>query len=226
MISVVIPTYNEEGVVGKCIRALREERTNCEIIVADGGSSDGTAEEVMSFQDILMVQSRKGRGPQLNAGAAAARGEILLFLHADTILEKGWSSDILSACGQDGVVGGAFTLKIDCRGGRYRLTEHWVRLRCRLFSVPYGDQGIFLKSDVFRKLGGYEEIPIMEDVEIIGRMKSLGRIVILKRNAYVSARKWTKEGWFRTSVRNQFIMLMYRFGVTPHYLARIYYRGQ
>lgn len=225
MISVVIPTYNEEGIVGKCISAVREEKANCEIIVADGGSSDGTAEEVASFQDVLMVESRKGRGPQLNAGAAAARGEILLFLHADTVLEKGWSSDILSTCGEDGAVGGAFTLKIDCRGRRYRLTEQWVRLRCRLFSIPYGDQGIFLRSDVFEKLGGYSEIPIMEDVEIIGRMKRLGRIVILRKNAYASARKWIREGWFRTSVRNQFIMLMYRFGVTPHYLARIYYRG-
>lgn len=225
MISVVIPTLNEESLIGRCITAVESEPEDFEIIVADGGSSDETVAEAASFRDVSVVGSARGRGGQMNAGAAAARGEILLFLHADTVLEKGWSTALLSACEESGTVGGAFTFKIDWPGGRYRMTEHWVNLRCRLFRLPYGDQGIFIKRDVFEELGGYREIPVMEDVDIIERMNRLGRVVLLNKNSYVHARKWIREGWVRTSVRNQLIMLMYRLGADPHYLARIYYRG-
>jgi rSAM/selenodomain-associated transferase 2 len=225
MISVVIPTYNEEGVVGRCIEAVAAEEADCEIIVADGGSSDGTVAEAEGFRDVVIVRTRKGRGCQMNAGAAGARGDVFLFLHADTVLQEGWSRDVLSACEEDGVAGGAFTFRIDSPGRHYRLTEHWVKLRCRLFSLPYGDQGIFVKRDTFEKLNGYVDIPLMEDVDIVERMKKIGRIRILDKMAYTQARKWMREGWLRTSLRNQLVMLMYRLGVDPHRLARIYYRG-
>lgn len=223
MISVVVPTFNEEGVVGRCIGAVKAEKADCEIIVADGGSSDNTLGDVEGLRDVLVVRSGKGRGLQLNAGAQAARGDVLLFLHADTVLEEGWSRDLLSACSEDGVAGGAFTFKIDVSGFQYRLIEFWVKLRCRMFSLPYGDQGIFVKKEIFEKLNGYRDIPLMEDVDIVERMKKFGSIVILRKNAYSNARKWVTEGWFRTSVRNQILMLMYRMGVAPHYLAKIYY---
>lgn len=225
MISVVIPTLNEEDNIRRSIEAVRAENGNLEIIVADGGSSDNTVAEAESFRDVLVVRSRKGRGLQLNAGAAVSHGDVLLFLHADTVMEEGWSMYIRSAFEDEGVVGGAFTLGIDCPGWRFRLTEYWVKLRCRLFLLPYGDQGIFVMRDAFERLGGYREIPVMEDVDMVGRMKKLGRIVMLDKKAHTHARKWVREGWARTSLRNQLLMIMYRLGVDPHRLARIYYRG-
>ncbi len=223
MISVVIPVLNEGQTVKKCIESVKAEGADCEIIVVDGGSSDNTLEEVKLFPDVMLVRTGKGRGRQLNAGAAAAQGEILLFLHSDTIIEEGWSMAVASACKKDGIAGGAFTFTVDYPGRRYRLTDYWVKLRCRLFSLPYGDQGFFVKREIFDKLKGYRDIPVMEDVDIVERMKNFGRITVLEKKAYVNARKWIKEGWFRTAARNQVIMLMYRFGVDPHHLARIYY---
>lgn len=225
MISVVIPTYNEEGVVGRCIEAVAAEGADCEIIVSDGGSSDGTVAEAEGFQNVVVVRSRKGRGYQMNAGAACARGNVFLFLHADTTLQKGWSREVLSVCEEEAVAGGAFTLRIDGPGRRYRLTECWVKVRCRLFRLPYGDQAIFVKRGAFENMNGYRDIPLMEDVDMVERMKELGRIAILNKVAYTQARKWMSEGWLCTSLRNQLIMLMYRMGVDPHRLARIYYRG-
>lgn len=225
MISVVIPTLNEEALLKRCIENLVSETVDCEIIVADGGSDDDTVSVAAGFPGISIVQTDRGRGRQLNAGAAGARGDILLFLHADTVLDRGWSSGVMSACKHHGIVGGAFTFRIDYPGVHYRLTEHWVKLRCGLFSLPYGDQGIFIKRDIFEKLGGYREIALMEDVDLIERMKRLGKIMILGERAHTHARKWAREGWFRTSVRNQIVMIMYRLGVDPSHLARIYYRG-
>ncbi|MEJ2695408.1 MAG: TIGR04283 family arsenosugar biosynthesis glycosyltransferase [Candidatus Sulfobium sp.] len=225
MISVVIPTFNEEGMVGRCIESVRAENADCEIIVVDGGSRDQTVSEAEGFGDVLTVQSERGRGLQLNAGAAAARGDVLLFLHVDTVLEEGWSVEVLSAFEEEGVVGGAFTFMIDSPGLHYRITEQWVKLRCTFFALPYGDQGIFVKRDFFEKIEGFRDIPIMEDVDLVERMKKFGRISIKEKKAYTHARKWMREGWFRTSVRNQSIMAMYRLGVHPRRLARIYYRG-
>jgi rSAM/selenodomain-associated transferase 2 len=224
MISVVIPALNEGKTVRRCIEMVKAEGADCEIIVVDGGSSDNTLEEVELFQDVLLVRTGRGRGRQLNAGAAAARGEVLLFLHSDTIIEEGWSTAVASAFERAGVAGGAFMFTIDCPGMRYRLTDYWVKMRCRLFSLPYGDQGFFVKREMFEKLKGYRDIPVMEDVDIVERLKGFGRIAIVEKKAYVNARKWIKEGWFRTAARNQIVMLMYRFGVDPDRLARIYYR--
>ena len=225
MISVVIPTLNEESLIARCITSVKSERADCEIIVADGGSSDGTQAAAEIFPDVSVIRAARGRGGQMNAGAAAAKGNVLLFLHADTVLQEGWSTELQSASEEKGIAGGAFTFRIDYPAGRYRLTEYWVNLRCRLFSLPYGDQGIFIKRDTFEALGGYKEIPLMEDVDIVERMKVLGRIAILKKEACVNPRKWVREGWVRTSVRNQLIMLLYRLGADPSYLARLYYGG-
>ena len=224
MISIIIPALNEDAHIGASIGAIKKNGDSCEIIVADGGSSDRTAEIAKRYQGVKVVQTGRGRGLQMNAGASHATGEILLFLHADTIPEEGWSMALEAVLQNASVVGGAFTFAIPHPGKKYRLVEQWVRFRCSLFMLPYGDQGIFVRRDVFKKLDGYKDIPLMEDVDLIERMKRLGRIVILDKRAYTSERRWLKKGLLRTAALNQIIMFLYRMGMSPHRLARIYYR--
>ncbi len=223
MISVVIPTLNEQENIRRCIECIKDEGGDFEIIVCDGGSSDATVQTVREC-DAILIEAGKGRGGQMNRGAAVARGEVLLFLHADTVLERGWSGEMRCSLADESIVGGAFTFKIDNASRRYRLIESWVKLRCSLFSLPYGDQGIFLRRDVFERIGGYREIPLMEDVEIVGRLKNEGRLVFLKKCAFTHARRWAGKGWISASASNHLMMLMYKLGVDPRTLARFYYR--
>ncbi len=224
MISVIIPTFNEAENIRDCIECIRAEDEDCEMIVCDGGSSDATVRIVREYDDVILIETEKSRGVQMNRGAAAAGGKVILFLHADTRLEKGWSGEMLSALADESVVGGAFTFKIDSPDGQYRLIESWVKLRCRLFGLPYGDQGIFVRRNVFGMIGGYRAIPLMEDVDIVGRMKKQGRLVVLQKSALTHDRRWSGKGWIRASVSNQVLMLMYKLGVSPNILARLYYR--
>lgn len=224
MISVIIPALNEEDNIRRCIEDLLSEGCDCEIIVADGGSTDKTAESAESYPGVSFNQSGKGRGKQMNMGASVASGDIFLFLHADTTLETGWASEILSVLEDTSISGGAFTFSIRSLLWKYRFVEAWVRLRCKLCLMPYGDQGIFVRKSAFDLVDGYKNIPLMEDVDFIRRLKKFGTIVILNKKAFTSERRWSKKGLIRTAAMNQFIMLLYKFGVNPCRLARIYYR--
>jgi rSAM/selenodomain-associated transferase 2 len=226
MVSVIIPTLNEEDNIVPCIRSVRREEADCEIILADGGSSDGTLERAGACKGVRIVRSGRGRGLQMNRGAAAAVGDVFLFLHADTRLEEGWSRAALSLLDDSSVVGGAFTFRVDSDRRRYRLIEFLVRLRCGILKLPYGDQGIFVRREIFESLGGYREVPLMEDVDMIGRMKKKGRIAILGKRAFTHHRRWEREGWIRASLRNQLIMVLYRLGRSPDALAKMYYRAR
>lgn len=224
MISVIIPTLNEAENIRGCVECVRAEDEDFEIIVCDGGSSDATVQIVREYDDAVLIETGKGRGGQMNRGAEAADGDVLLFLHADTKLERGWSGELLSVLADESVAGGAFTFKIDNPARRYRIIESWVKLRCSLFSLPFGDQGIFVRRGIFDRVGGYRDIPLMEDVEIIGRLKKEGRLVLLKKCAATQDRRWIRKGWIRASVSNQMVMLMYKLGIDPNALARFYYR--
>jgi rSAM/selenodomain-associated transferase 2 len=170
MISVIIPTLNEEDNIGRCIQAIRSEDDCCEVILADGGSTDRTVEIAGTYEGVRIVKTGRGRGLQMNKGAAAAGGEVLLFLHADTRLEEGWTKAIVSLLDDRSVAGGAFSFKVDNPDRHYRLIELWVGFRCGIFKLPYGDQGIFVRRDIFDGLGGYREIPLMEDVDMVRRL--------------------------------------------------------
>jgi len=224
MISVIIPVLNEEDNIRGCIEEVMNEGCDCEIIVADGGSRDKTAEFAKSYPGVAFIQSQRGRGIQMNMAASAASGDIFLFLHADTILETGWAAAILSVLEDTSISGGAFTFSIRSLLWKYRLVEAWVKLRCRLCSLPYGDQALFVRKSAFDLIGGYKSIPIMEDVDFIGRLKKIGPIVILNKKAITSGRRWSKKGLIKTAAINQLIMLLYKIGVNPGRLARIYYR--
>lgn len=224
MISVIIPALNEGDHIAGCIKALKAEDCGCEIIIADGGSTDRTKEVAAGFQGVKVISTEKGRGNQMNAGAAEAKGEVLLFLHADTILEEGWATDLLSLFENDSISGGAFTFSIQLPAWKYRLVEAWVKLRFKLCSMPYGDQAIFVRKSTFDEIGGYSNIPLMEDVDLIKRLKKLGPIRMLDKKAITSERRWIKKGLIRTMATNQIIMLLYKLGVNPFKLARIYYR--
>ena len=225
MISVIIPTLNEEASLGRSIESVRAECPSIEVIVADGGSRDRTIEVAEGFPGVRISRGGKGRGNQMNAGASLAGGEILLFLHADTLLEKGWKQEVLSALdGAEGVIGGAFAFAIGNPLPKYRLVEAWVAMRCRVFGLPYGDQAIFIRRDAFRRLGGYQDMPLMEDVDLVRRMKKDGELALLEKKAVTSGRRWVSKGLVRTAAINQMTMLLYLLGVSPHRLAKLYYR--
>ncbi len=223
MISVIIPTLNECDNIRRCIERIRAEGRDSEIIVCDGGSSDGTVQIAKEYAGTKVIETSKGRGVQMNMGAEAAAGDVLLFLHADTALEAGWSKAVIEALDIPSVAAGAFTLKIDNPAQRYRLIESWVKMRCTLFNLPYGDQAIFVRRSIFDRIGGYCNGPLMEDVDIVARLKREGKLVILEKSALTCDRRWGRKGLLRTALSNQLVMLMYKLGFKPDTLARIYY---
>ncbi len=223
MISVIIPALNEQGHIERCIRPLAGVPEVADIIVADGGSTDATVRIAAGLPKVTVINAGRGRGHQMNAGASRGMGGALLFLHADTVLADGWAGAITSALADRSVAGGAFSLRVGDPAFRYRLVEGWVRFRCSAFRLPYGDQGIFIRRNTFEEIGGYSDIPLMEDVELAGRMKKAGRLVILRTEACTSERRWAKRGFLGTVLQNQMTMLLYRLGVSPAWLAGKYY---
>ncbi|OKH19275.1 TIGR04283 family arsenosugar biosynthesis glycosyltransferase [[Limnothrix rosea] IAM M-220] len=224
MISVIIPVLNEAEGIGSCLDQFMLWANHLEIIVADGGSDDGTQEIVRKYP-VKLRQCPLGRGQQMNHGAAIATGDILLFLHSDTFLPENFIETIEITLAKPGVVAGAFQLEIDDPQPNLRWIERTVRWRSQFFSLPYGDQGIFVKTDIFRTLGGYAALPIMEDYEFICRLKQQGHIAIAATAVKTSPRRWQKLGIWRTTFLNQAMIMGYHLGVKPDTL-RQWYRQQ
>lgn len=191
-----------------------------EVIVSDGGSTDMTVEVARRYARV--VTSGRGRGIQMNAGAAGAFGNILLFLHADTILPEHWKASLLSAMSDENVVGGAFSLSIASNKLSHKIIAAVANLRTRIIRIPYGDQGIFVKRSVFEKIGGFKDIPIMEDVDLMRRLKKVGTVVMLKDKVATSARRWDKEGAVYATLRNWLLITLYYIGVAPERLYKFY----
>lgn len=222
-ISVIIPTLNEEASIAATLKSLVSQNLKAEsleVIVADGGSSDRTVE--IARRVVKVVASRPGRGCQMNSGADAASGDILLFLHADTILPANWHEGIISAMTDERVVGGAFSLSIESGRLSHRIIAASANARSRFLGLPYGDQGIFVRKAIFEIMGGYKDLPIMEDVDLVSRLKRLGRLVLLRDKVKTSARRWEKEGVFFTTLRNWLLMTLYSLGVPPVRLYWLY----
>ena len=219
-ISLIIPALNEEGQIAETLRAAGENRAG-EIIVVDGGSRDETCSIAREF-GCKVITSPPGRGVQMNAGAAIAGGDILLFLHADTKLPEEWDRFVKEAFEEGDVAGSAFRFSIEAASLPLYLITFAVNLRTALFSLPYGDQAIAVRKEIFSRLGGYPPLSIMEDVAMVRGMGRLGRLKIIKTPVKTSPRRWNKEGWFKVSLRNQALLFSYLAGVSPERLARFY----
>ena len=217
-ISIIVPVLNEAAEIPKlllCLRSLGAE----EIIFADGGSADGTAD--MGCERAKVVRSTPGRGVQMNAGARAASGEILLFLHADCRLKPGALDAVRAAMADPALVGGNFDLRFDGKDAAAAAFTVINRWRRRL-GVFYGDSGIFCRRSVFETLGGYQPWPIMEDYEFARRLRRYGRLALLEIPIWTSGRRWRKTGLMRTMWSWLLIQGLYTGGVSPHRLARLY----
>jgi uncharacterized protein len=220
VISVVIPALNEAVNITAAIESAFAGGAS-EVIVVDGGSSDDTI-AVAESAGAKALKAEPHRARQMNAGAELATGDVLLFLHADTKLPAEFGSYVERAAFSRRVAGGAFSLKIDGGGAKYRIVEAIVAFRSKWNSLPYGDQAVFVRANTFADEGGFANMAIMEDYEFVRRLKRRGRIVILPLRVNTSARRWQKLGVVRTAVLNFFIIVAYRVGVAPDRLASWY----
>ena len=226
LFSVIIPVFHESEIINTVINNLCEHQSqeNLEIIVVDGSGKHDTIEVIHSAH-VMCLESKKGRARQMNAGAAVARGEVLLFLHADTLLPHNAFRCIKSVLEDKNIVGGAFDLAIRSDKVIFKFIGKIASLRSRITRIPYGDQGIFMRKEYFHAIGGYRDLPLMEDVEIMQRIKRRGdRICILPEKIYTAPRRWEGEGIVYCTLRNWTLRVLYCFGVSPHKLAR-YYRA-
>jgi rSAM/selenodomain-associated transferase 2 len=219
-ISIIIPTLNEASNIKEAITSSQSSN-NVEIIVVDGGSQDQTLLIAKSL-NVQVIISSPGRANQMNAGAMAASGEILLFLHADTRLPTNFEQMICTTLAQPGIVAGAFALQINAPDWGLRLVEFGVKWRSHLWQMPYGDQGIFLTKDVFQQVGNFPQMPIMEDFELMRKLKTLGKIYLLPTPVITSPRRWLKKGIIQTTLWNQIIVIAYLLGISPHRIRNWY----
>ena len=221
-ISVVIPAINEEAVLGRAIAsAWRAAAT--EVIVVDGGSQDDTPQIAEALR-CRVLAAPAGRARQQNAGAAAATGEALLFLHADNWLSETALIQIGRALEDPATVGGSFRQAIAAPGVHFRLLEWGNGLRARWLGMPYGDQGLFVRRSVFDAVGGFAPVPLMEDVLLMRVLRRQGRLAFLSGPLQVDARRWQQAGLVRQTLRNWLLLAAFRLGVSPARLARFYPR--
>ncbi len=204
LLSIVVPTWNERHSLTSMFESIGDH-DDIEVIVADGGSRDGTV-EVARELGATVVSTPKGRSVQMNCGAALAMGDVLLFLHADTRLPSSWRVDLREWAAGDGIAG-AFSLRFDACSYSLRLIAAAANIRSRWLSLPYGDQAIFLRRRIFGELGGFRDLPVMEDFDLVRRLRRLGRLDILRSFVTTSARKYRQQGSWRTVAGHQRMIL-------------------
>jgi rSAM/selenodomain-associated transferase 2 len=193
------------------------------VIVVDGGSDDATMQVAARVSGVRLLTSPRGRARQMNAGARAAQGDTLLFLHADTWLPEGGLGAIAAALDDARVVGGRFDVRFDSPRPVLRMIAFFMNLRSRASGISTGDQAIFVRREVFETMGGYPDMPLMEDIELTRRLKRRGRLAALPWRVTTSARKWKREGALRTMTLMWALRFLYMVGVSPARLHRWYY---
>jgi rSAM/selenodomain-associated transferase 2 len=223
-LSVVIPALDEAERIETAIRGafdppLDGDTTTVEVIVVDGGSADATA-QVAAAAGARVLRGERGRARQLAAGVCASDGEVVLFLHADTRLPRGWRAAVCDALCDPGVVGGAFRLRFDEQAPVFRFIEFGARLRARLWRMPYGDQALFVRRSTLDAIGGIPDVPVMEDVDLVQRMKRAGRLALLDATVVTSARRYRAGGPLRTMLRHWVTAAAWTLGVDRRRIAQ------
>jgi rSAM/selenodomain-associated transferase 2 len=224
-LSVIVPTLDAAATLPATLAALEPARDDGllrEVLVLDGGSADETVDAAATWGARVLTAPR-GRGAQLAAGGAAARGDWLLFLHADTRLAMGWVAAARAFMAQPGSEQRAavFRLALDDGDPRARRIERLANWRARALGLPYGDQGLLIARDFYQELGGYRPLPLMEDVDLVRRI-GRRRIVLLDAGAVTSAARYRENGWWLRPLRNLALLGLYFLGVPPRMLHRLY----
>ncbi|OFW12826.1 MAG: hypothetical protein A3F70_08400 [Acidobacteria bacterium RIFCSPLOWO2_12_FULL_67_14] len=223
LVSIVVPVWQDHDALAELLRTLPPHSRAETIVVVARDDAWRYRDLQNQFEWVRWVTAPRGRGGQMDAGAAVARGRWLLFLHADSRLPPGWSNVIDGADRKPGIVGGAFRFALDSKDVRARVLELGVRLRVALFHMPYGDQALFARRSAFDAVGGFRGLPLMEDVDLVRRLKRHGTLYCDPAAVTTSARRWERDGWARRSVRNLILLTKYLAGVEPVHLARQYY---
>jgi len=221
--SIIVPVLHERKRINELIERLNrlDSEKSCEIIVVDGAQERNTLEAIHT-NDVVKISSKKGRARQMNAGASVARGKILVFLHADTDLPIG-ALKKMDAVAERGYMAGAFDLGIRSDKLIFKIISFLGSLRSRLNRIPYGDQAIFIRREYFKEIGGYKEIPLMEDIDLMRRIKRSGKkIWILYDRVMTSPRRWEREGIVYCTLRNWILQILYFLGISPDRLAKFY----
>ena len=221
-ISVVIPTLNEHAAIARALGCTALE--GVERVVVDGGSTDGTVERARELGAECVLEDRANRAGQMDAGYRAARGGVLLFLHADTLLPPGWDERVRAALARPEVAGGAFGLRFESERPLYRFIEFGARLRTRLGGVPYGDQALFVRREALDAAGGIAQVPIFEDLDLARSIRRSGELVLIERPVMTSPRRYEANGVLRTWLRNSAALSAYLLGVDRERVARWYRR--
>lgn len=226
--SIVVPVLHEQNTIGRFVDDLESihQFDRCELVVVDGDPGGGTVGEIEGGRAVTLI-SPPGRSRQMNAGAAASIGRVLVFLHADTRLPAGALTDIDGALAGGAADAGAFRLAFDSPRFVYRLIAATATLRSRWRLLPYGDQALFIRRRLFENLGGFADIPVLEDVDLVGRIRRSGAgLTILDSAVRTSTRRLDSEGIVRRVTLNWILMILYNLGVSPHRLARFYPAGR
>jgi rSAM/selenodomain-associated transferase 2 len=219
-VSIIVPTLNEESVLEKTLTQIQQLSPH-ELIVSDGGSDDDTIRIAEKFSHRL-ITGHTGRAMQMNAGAKEATGNILLFLHADNRLEPESYQKMLKHMENPKWIGGAFTLCIESDKWSIKLISLLANIRSRYFGLAYGDQGFFVRKEIFQNLNGFSPIPICEDLDFYHRLRKAGSVILLKEKTHTSPRRWIKEGIVFTTARNILIAILFGLGFPPRMLTKWY----
>ena len=225
LVTIVIPVLNDTMALTSLLATLPVD-PSVQVVVVDGGGGDDPVRDALRERhpSVEWIRSARGRGVQMNVGAARARGRWLVFLHADTRLGTGWLDVLRRLDDRPSIVGGSFRFALDSVAYWARWIERGVRLRVRLFDLAYGDQALFARRRVFEELRGYRDMPLMEDVDFIRRLRRRGRLEHADVPALTSARRWERDGWVTRTVENAALILLFLAGWSPAALARRYHR--
>ncbi len=224
-LSIVIPTLNSVGPLGPTVSSLAEGIASGlirELVLSDGGSCDGIEATAKSIGANLAI-SERGRGRQLAAGATRAQGDWILFIHDDTHLESGWSKIVASHCAGTPDIAAYFRLRFRARGLSPKWVAGWANFRSVQFGLPYGDQGLLISRQLYRQVGGFADIPLMEDVDLAKRLK--GRLQMLDCHAETGAERYETDGWIKRGSRNLLMLARFSLGSSPEKLYRDYERN-